>query len=152
MGTYEKTKIGDEEADLEARAEKNKNENMAQQILKQKWVENKKPLFIPYIQQTVEQQEQLFKRLGVVDLPQGEVTLEDVVRTLREMSEIFKKNTWKPRQIGPRKFVIELHNDNALDYLISRSYWPCKENRSFESPNGMGKKIYWSTNFRGCSG
>lgn len=99
------------------------------------------PVFLPYTDTILAQQEALAKRLGVLVLLPGETEEEYAIKTLRGMSNTLEKRGWDPQPIGSSKFVIKLPNDNALDYLISRRAWPCKEDRTFfRSTDGQGKK------------
>lgn len=73
----------------------------------------------------------LAKKLGVITLAQGETDIEEAIKTLRGMSESFKARNWNLQRLAPGEFIIELPNDNALNYLLSKSHWQCKEGRSY---------------------
>lgn len=79
----------------------------------------------------VARQESLAKKLVVITLPHGEIEIEDAIRSLREMSETFKKTKWDPRQIRARDYVVEFPNDNALNYLLSKTHWQHKDGKSY---------------------
>lgn len=79
----------------------------------------------------ITQQNNLSKVLGVITLPSGETTIEDAIKALREMLETFRKRNWDLREIGERQFVLELPNENALNYLTNKQNRSCKEKKSF---------------------
>lgn len=58
------------------------------------------------------------KILGVITLAHRETDIEETLMTVREMSETLKRRNWDPMQLSPREYIIELPNENALDYLI----------------------------------
>lgn len=62
-------------------------------------------------------------------LEHGETSIEEALKTLKIMSDMFKKRNWKPRRIGGREFVVDLPNENTLDHVLSRPSWRCKERR-----------------------
>lgn len=84
-----------------------------------------------YTEQMITQQNNLSKVLGVITLPSGETTIEDAIKALRKMLETFRKRNWDLREIGERQFVLELPNENALNYLTNKQNWSCKERKSF---------------------
>lgn len=49
----------------------------------------------------------------------GETEVMKLLETLREISETFRKRKWNPIPCGPREFIIEFPNENALNHLLS---------------------------------
>lgn len=63
------------------------------------------------------------QNIGVIVLGHGQIDIEKVINTLREMLDTFKTNNWDPIRCGPWAYVIKFTNENVLKHIRSQGSW-----------------------------